>query len=76
MAESTRPDDNSTETALRTDRRLTESQKRALLAVHSSYLAAKRSWDSGQYGGLTDYREAEVGPVIAAFRRWLRDDSD
>lgn len=60
----------STETALRTDDRLTESQKRALLAVHSSYLAAKRSWDSEQYeqnGGPTDCREAEAG---------LRDDSD
>jgi len=63
MAESTRLDDNSTETALRTDGRLTESQKRALLAVHSSYLAAKRSWDSEQYEqyvGLTDCREAEA----------------
>jgi hypothetical protein len=40
MSESTRPDDNSTETALRTDSRLTESQKRALLAVYRSYLAA------------------------------------
>jgi transcriptional regulator with XRE-family HTH domain len=40
MPESTRPDDNSTETALRTDSRLTESQKRALLAVYRSYLAA------------------------------------
>jgi transcriptional regulator with XRE-family HTH domain len=40
MPESTRPDDYSTETALRTDPRLTESQKRALLAVYRSYLAA------------------------------------
>ena len=40
MPESTRPDDDSTETALRTDPRLTESQKRALLAVYRSYLAA------------------------------------
>jgi hypothetical protein len=62
MAESTR---RSTETALRTDGRLTESQKQALLAVHSSYLAAKHSWDSEQYeqyeqyGGLTDC-EAEA----------------
>jgi transcriptional regulator with XRE-family HTH domain len=40
MPESTRLDDNSTETALRTDPRLTESQKRALLAVYRSYLAA------------------------------------
>ncbi len=63
MAESTR---RSTETALRTDGRLTESQKQALLAVHSSYLAAKRSWDSEQYeqyeqnGRLTDCREAQA----------------
>jgi transcriptional regulator with XRE-family HTH domain len=40
MPESTRLDDTSTETALRTDPRLTESQKRALLAVYRSYLAA------------------------------------
>jgi transcriptional regulator with XRE-family HTH domain len=40
MPESTRLDDNSTETALCTDPRLTESQKRALLAVYRSYLAA------------------------------------
>jgi transcriptional regulator with XRE-family HTH domain len=40
MPDSTRLDDNSTETALRTDPRLTESQKRALLAVYRSYLAA------------------------------------
>lgn len=40
MPESTRLDDNSTETALRTDPRLTESQKGALLAVYRSYLAA------------------------------------
>jgi hypothetical protein len=63
MPESTRLDDISTETALRTDRRLTESQKRALLALHRSYLAAKRSWDSEQYeqyGGLTDCRDAEM----------------
>ena len=40
MPESTRLDDYSTETALRTDPRLTESQKRALLAVYRSYLAA------------------------------------
>jgi transcriptional regulator with XRE-family HTH domain len=40
IPESTRLDDNSTETALRTDPRLTESQKRALLAVYRSYLAA------------------------------------
>jgi transcriptional regulator with XRE-family HTH domain len=40
MPESTRLDDNSTETALRTDPRLTAPQKRALLAVYRSYLAA------------------------------------
>jgi transcriptional regulator with XRE-family HTH domain len=40
MPESTRPDDNATETALRTDPRLTESQKRALLAVYRSYIGA------------------------------------
>ena len=32
MPESTRPDDDATETALRMDPRLTEPQKRALLA--------------------------------------------
>ena len=40
MPESTRPDDNATETALRTDPRLSESQKRALLAVYRSYIGA------------------------------------
>jgi hypothetical protein len=63
MAESTRLDDNSTETALRTHRRLTESLKRTLLALHRSYLVAKRSWDSEQYeqnGGLNYCREAEA----------------
>jgi len=40
MPESTRPDDNATETALRVDPRLTEPQKRALLAVYRSYIGA------------------------------------
>ena len=40
MPESTRPDDDATETALRTDPRLTEPQKRALLAVYRSYIEA------------------------------------
>jgi transcriptional regulator with XRE-family HTH domain len=40
MPESTRPDDDATETALRMDARLTESQKRALLAVYHSYIEA------------------------------------
>jgi hypothetical protein len=37
--ESTQPHDDATETALRTDPRLTEPQKRALLAVYRSYIA-------------------------------------
>ena len=40
MSESTQPDDDATESALRMDARLTEPQKRALLAVYRSYLAA------------------------------------
>jgi len=40
MPESTQPDDNATETALRVDPRLTEPQKRALLAVYRSYIEA------------------------------------
>ena len=40
MPESTQPDDNATETALRVDPRLTEPQKRALLAVYRSYIGA------------------------------------
>ncbi len=40
MPESTRPHDHATETALRTDPRLTEPQKRALLAVYRSYIEA------------------------------------
>lgn len=39
MPESTPRDDDATETAIRTDPRLTEPQKRALLAVYRSYLA-------------------------------------
>jgi transcriptional regulator with XRE-family HTH domain len=38
MPESTQPDDNATETALRMNPRLTEPQKRALLAVYRSYI--------------------------------------
>ena len=40
MSESTRADDDATETALRMDPRLTEPQKRALLAVYRSYIEA------------------------------------
>ncbi len=40
MPASIQPDDNATETALRTDPRLTEPQKRALLAVYRSYIGA------------------------------------
>jgi transcriptional regulator with XRE-family HTH domain len=40
MPESTQRDDDATETALRVDPRLTEPQKRALLAVYRSYLEA------------------------------------
>ena len=40
ITESTQPDDNATETALRTDPRLTDPQKRALLAVYRSYIEA------------------------------------
>ena len=38
MSESTQPDHDATETALRTDPRLTEPQKRALLAEYRSYI--------------------------------------
>ncbi len=40
MSESDQVDDDATESALRMDPRLTEPQKRALLAVYRSYLAA------------------------------------
>jgi transcriptional regulator with XRE-family HTH domain len=40
MTESTQPGDDATETALRMDPRLTEPQKRAMLAVYRSYLEA------------------------------------
>ena len=40
ITESTQPDDDATETALRTDPRLTDPQKRALLAVYRSYIEA------------------------------------
>ena len=40
MPESTQPNDDATETALRVDPRLTEPQKRALLAVYRSYIEA------------------------------------
>jgi transcriptional regulator with XRE-family HTH domain len=40
IPEWTRRDDDATETALRTDPRLTEPQKRALLAVYRSYIGA------------------------------------
>jgi transcriptional regulator with XRE-family HTH domain len=40
MPASIQTDDNATETALRVDPRLTEPQKRALLAVYRSYIGA------------------------------------
>jgi transcriptional regulator with XRE-family HTH domain len=40
MTEPNHSDDNATETALRMDTRLSEQQKRALLSVYRSYLAA------------------------------------
>ena len=40
MPEPTQRDDDATETALRVDTRLTDPQKRALLAVYRSYLEA------------------------------------
>jgi transcriptional regulator with XRE-family HTH domain len=40
MTESNHSDDDATETALRVDPRLTEPQKRALLAVYRSYIEA------------------------------------
>ena len=40
MTESNHSDDNATETALRLDTRLTGQQKRAMLSVYRSYLAA------------------------------------
>ena len=40
IPELTRPDDNASETALRADPRLTEPEKRALLAVYRSYIGA------------------------------------
>jgi len=40
MPASTQPDDDATEAALRVDPRLTEPQKRALLAVYRSYIEA------------------------------------
>jgi transcriptional regulator with XRE-family HTH domain len=40
MPASIQPDDDATETALRVDPRLTEPQKRALLAVYRSYIEA------------------------------------
>ena len=40
ISESNLSDDNATETALRMDTRLTEPQKRALLAVYRSYIEA------------------------------------
>ena len=40
ITESTQPDDDATETALRMDPRLAEPQKRALLAVYRSYIEA------------------------------------
>ncbi|MBS4727971.1 helix-turn-helix transcriptional regulator [Mycobacterium sp. SM1] len=43
MPGSAPPDDTATETALRTDPRLTASQKQALLAVYRSYIEANNN---------------------------------
>jgi transcriptional regulator with XRE-family HTH domain len=40
VTESSAPNDDATEAALRADRRLTESQKHALLSVYRSYIEA------------------------------------
>jgi hypothetical protein len=44
------PDQKATETALRADRRLTEAQKQALLAVYRSYLEANGNLDDDTSG--------------------------
>ena len=51
MPASIQPDDDATETALRVDPRLTEPQKRALLAVYRSYIEAN---GHGTAHGVTD----------------------
>ncbi|PBC36897.1 transcriptional regulator [Rhodococcus sp. ACS1] len=43
LDESVRADDDATEAALRADRRLSESQKRALLSVYRSYIEANET---------------------------------
>lgn len=45
-----RPRDDATESAIRTDPRLSEPQKRALLAVYRSYIAAGHEEASGAEG--------------------------
>ena len=51
MPASIQPDHDATETALRVDPRLTEPQKRALLAVYRSYIEAN---GHGTAHGVTD----------------------
>lgn len=50
MPESTPRDEQATETAIRTDPRLSESQKRALLAVYRSYIAEGHEEANGAEG--------------------------
>jgi transcriptional regulator with XRE-family HTH domain len=50
MPESTPRDEQATETAIRTDPRLSEPQKRALLAVYRSYIAEGHEEANGAEG--------------------------
>jgi transcriptional regulator with XRE-family HTH domain len=50
MPESTPRDEQATETAIRTDPRLSEPQKRALLAVYRSYIAEGHEAANGAEG--------------------------
>lgn len=50
MPESTPRDEQATETAIRTDPRLSEPQKRALLAVYRSYIAEGHAEAAGAEG--------------------------
>ena len=79
IPESTRPHDDATETALRTDPRLTEPQKRALLAVYRSYIEAN---DDGTADDVAKGPESGVwirtcaatssgGSAASRFLRWL-----
>jgi transcriptional regulator with XRE-family HTH domain len=51
MPESAQPNENATETALRMDPRLTDSQKRALLAVYHSYIGANGDENAADVAG-------------------------